>query len=67
MDSTRLTESQRQKLMAAVSPQLQYLHKLCTRIQRLHFPEGDPLDVAAHRARDAIQKLMDEARRVGRR
>lgn len=64
MDSRHLTEAQRQKLIAAVSRKLQYLHKLCARMQRLNFPEGDPLDEAAHRARDAIQMLMDEALRV---
>jgi hypothetical protein len=59
MDSTRLRPEQLAKLRAQISRQLEYLNKLCARMQTLRFPLEDPVCREALRARSHVQALYD--------
>ena len=57
MTSANLRPEQAHKLMASVGRQVQYLNRLCARMDRLRFPPDDPLWRAAIKARDAAREL----------
>ena len=53
------------RLQQTLRRQLQYLNRLCARMQRLGFPLEDPLCHPAQRARDALQDLYTAAHYCG--
>ena len=66
MDSRRLKLQQVAQLQAAIGKQLQYVNRLCERMEKLGFPSDDPLNREAMRARKALRELDDTARRLCR-
>lgn len=67
MDSRTITPAQADQLRKIVGRQLDYLNRLCARIQVQRWPDDDPLALHAIRARDAMQAVNDAARGAGRR
>jgi hypothetical protein len=67
MDSRQLKAEQIDRLAAVLGRQLRYLNRLCTRMQRLSFPEDDRLSKRAIAARNAMQALYAEALTSGER
>ena len=57
MDSHDLRPNQAERLGAQVRPMLRYVNRLCERMIRLQFPVNDPLQLAAVKARAAMQDL----------
>ncbi|HEY8747116.1 MAG TPA: hypothetical protein VIM11_04025 [Tepidisphaeraceae bacterium] len=57
MDSRTIQAAQADKLRAEVKRQLDYLNKLCERMQKQHWPLEDPVFAKALDARGAIQDL----------
>jgi hypothetical protein len=66
VDSTDLKAEQVARLKASLLKQLNYLNKLCSRMQRLGWPLDDPLCRAAMRARIAAQDLYSACNVAGR-
>ena len=65
MTSLDLRPDQAVRLRLSVARHLQYLNRLCERMNRLGFPPGDPLYVAAERARVFMQDLHVAAHHAG--
>lgn len=59
MTSNNLDREQFHRIQMSVLPKLQFLNRLCARVVALDFPRDDPLWIAAHRARDAMQDLFN--------
>ena len=55
--SDDLDPQQAARLTATAARQLRFLNHLCARMNRLGFPPADPLFIAAHKARNALQDL----------
>jgi hypothetical protein len=65
VDSTDLKPEQVARLKASLLKHLNYLNKLCTRMQRLGWPLDDPVCRAAMRARIAAQDLYSACNLAG--
>ena len=51
-----LTKWQLDRITKSIDPTRKYLSKLCQRCEKMLLP-SDPLYIAAHQARDALQSL----------
>jgi hypothetical protein len=68
VDSTDLTDEQRERLHTAIDRQRQYLARLIARMREAGFPESDPIHFYAWRALLAAQELalaLNDGRRKG--
>ena len=54
MDSSKLTQEQAQRIVAAVGPALRYCYRLAHRMQQIGWKPTDPMYVAAWKAYDAL-------------
>jgi hypothetical protein len=62
--SSDLTPAQAGALAQILMPQARYLSRLVWRMQRLGWPNDDPLYARALRARDAALALIDQVNQV---
>ena len=67
MDSSQLMAAERQRLVANVVRQRNYLSDLVKRMRELAFPAEDPLLVSAEKALDGVQGLLETTIAMGRR
>ena len=65
MTSADLKPEQARKLMDSVGRRLQYLNRLCDRMEHCGFTPTDPLYQAAFKAKDAAQQLFMAAHYAG--
>lgn len=64
MDSRQLPQAKVEQLRTRLVGQLDYLNRLCMRMETLKFPLNDPLFVSANRAREAMQTVLTEAETI---
>src|SRR5579872_2446920 len=65
MDSSHLKPEQIEAMVRVFGRHLRYLNNLCARMQKLRFPDDDPLCREAQTARAAAQRVFDAARFSG--
>jgi hypothetical protein len=65
VDSSNLTPEQAARLQQAIREQLDYLNRLCTRMQQQRWPNEDPVCRDALAARLAIQQLHTSCKGAG--
>jgi hypothetical protein len=64
MDSRQLPQRKVEQLKQRLTQQLDFLNRLCMRMESLKFPLNDPLFVSANRARESMQTMLTEAETI---
>jgi hypothetical protein len=66
-DSSHFEPEQIEAMLRELERHLRYLNNLCSRMEKLRFPDDDPLWQEAHAAKLAAQRVFDAARLAGQR
>ena len=64
MDSRQLPQHKVEQLRKRLTQQLDFLNRLCMRMETLKFSFNDPLFVSANRAREAMQAMLTETETI---
>jgi hypothetical protein len=65
VDSKQLTREQIKRLASSTRRHVWYLEVLTGRMHQKHFPDTDPLKMAAENAREAMAHLEDIINKLG--